>query len=79
MAQKWKGAIIMVFYKKKDREECDNYRDISLVAHASMILLKANARRPSESCERVPVSTASAWGSCRGNEVVFDRTVLPPI
>ena len=41
--------------KKKDRTKCGNYRGISLVAHASKILLKINARRLSEYCERVGI------------------------
>ena len=40
---------------KKDRTECGNYRGISLVAHAGKILLKINARRLSEYCERVGI------------------------
>ena len=55
VAQKWKCAIIMIFYKNKDREECDNYKGISLEAHASIIVLKANARRLNEYCERVGI------------------------
>ena len=51
--QQWKGAIIMVFHKKKDRTECGNFRGISLVAHAGKILLKIITRRLSEYCERV--------------------------
>ena len=72
MPQQWKDAIIMVLHKNKDRTECGNYSGISLVAHAGKILLKIIARRLSE-------STVSAWGSCRRNQVVSDRTVLPPI
>ena len=42
-------------HKNKDRTECGNYRDISLVAHAGKILLKIIARRLSEYCERVGI------------------------
>ena len=55
MPQQWKDAIIMVFYKKKNRTEYANYRRISLVAHAGKILLKITARRLSEYCERVEI------------------------
>ena len=41
----------MVVYKKKDRTECDNYMNISQVAHAGNILQKIIARRLSEYCE----------------------------
>ena len=45
----------MVLFKKKDRTEGDNYRGISLVAHAVKILLKIVARRLSECCELVGI------------------------
>ena len=53
--QWWKDAIIMVLHKKKDRNECGNYRGISLVVHAGKILLKIIARRLSEYYERVGI------------------------
>ena len=53
--QQWKYVIIMVVHKKRDRAECGNYRDISLVAHAGKILLKIIARRLSQCCERVGI------------------------
>ena len=53
--QQWKGAIIMVFHKEKDRTECGNYRGISLAAHAGKVLLKIIARRLSEYCERMGI------------------------
>ena len=37
--QKWKDAIITVLFKKKDRNNCGNYRGISLVAHAGKAFL----------------------------------------
>ena len=52
--QQWKDAI-MVLHKKKDRTECGNYNDISLVAHAGKILLKIIACRLSEYYERVGI------------------------
>ena len=41
--------------KKKDRTLCVNSRGISLVAHASKIMLKIIARHLSEYCERVGI------------------------
>ena len=55
MPQQWKDDIIIVQHKKKDRRECGNYRDISLVAHTGNILLKTIARHLSDSCERVGI------------------------
>ena len=53
MPQQRKDVIIMILHKKKDRTECGNYRGISLVAHASEILLKIICL--SEYCERVGI------------------------
>ena len=69
--QQWKDAIIMVLHKKKDRTECGNYRDISLVAHAGKILLKIIARRLSEYCERVGILPAEQ-SSFRPNRSTTD-------
>ena len=49
--QRWRDAVIKVLHKKKDRTECGNYRDISLVAHAGKVLLKIVATRLSAYCE----------------------------
>ena len=58
VAQKWKCAIIMVFYKKRDREECANYKGISLEAHARVFqrLGRAGIRRfsPRGGQENIP-------------------------
>ena len=69
--QQWKDAIIMVLHKKKDRTECGNYRDISLVWHAGKILLKIIARRLSEYCERVGILPAEQ-SSFRPNRSTTD-------
>ena len=50
--QQLKNATIKVLHKAKDRTECDNYRGISLVAHAGKVLLKVIAGRRSDYCER---------------------------
>ena len=49
--QQWKDAVITGLHKKGDRTECVNYRGISLVPHASKVLLKVVARRLSAYCE----------------------------
>ena len=49
--QQWKDAIIKVLHKKKDRTDCNNYRGISLVAHAGKVLLKIVASRLRNYCE----------------------------
>ena len=50
--QLWKGAVIQVLHKKKDRTKCGNYRGISLVAHAGKVLLKVVALRLGSYLER---------------------------
>ena len=49
--QRWRDAVIKVLHKKKDRTECGNYRSISLVEHASKVLLKIVAIRRRAYCE----------------------------
>ena len=49
--QQWKDAVITVLHKKGDKTECGNYRGISLVSHASKVLLKVVARRLGAYCE----------------------------
>ena len=52
LPQRWRDAVILFLYKKKDnRIECGNYRGISLMVHASKILLKIVATRLSAYCE----------------------------
>ena len=63
--QQWKDAIIKVLHKKKDTSDCNNYKGISLVAHAGNVLLKIVASRlsnyedrgilPEEQCGFRPV------------------------
>ena len=62
----------MVLHKKKDRTECGNYRRISLVAHASKVLLKIIARPLNEYCERVGILPEEQSGF-RPNRVVLPR------
>ena len=50
--QQRKDATIKVLRKRKDRTECDNYRGISLVAHAENSLLRVIAGCLSDYCER---------------------------
>ena len=55
MPQRGKDAIITVFHRNIGRTECSNYRGISLVAHASKILLNIIARCLSYHCKRVGI------------------------
>ena len=49
--QRWRDAVIKVLHERKDRTECGNHRDISLVANAGKILLMIVATRLSSYCE----------------------------
>ena len=53
--QEWKDVTIKVLHKKKDRTECSNYRDLSLVAHADKVLLKIVANRLGDFCEEAGI------------------------
>ena len=64
-------AIIKVLRKKKDTTECGNYRGISLVAHASKILLKIIARRLNDYYERLRI-LREEQGGFRPNRCTTD-------
>ena len=49
--QEWEDATIKVLSKKKDRTECENYGELSLVAHAGKVVLKVVANRLGDFCE----------------------------
>ena len=53
VSQQWEDAIIKVLHKKKDRTKCDNYRDISLVAHAGKMRGTEDHRSPPQCLLRV--------------------------
>ena len=53
--QEWKDATIKVLHIKKGRTECDNYRGLSLVAHAGKVLLKIVANRLGDFCEEAGI------------------------
>ena len=66
--QTWKDDIIKVLYKKADRSNCNNYRGISLLSHASKVdpaedryhppqRLLRNPRHPTGRAVRVPTWT----------------------
>ena len=55
VSQERKDATIKVLHKKKDRTECNNYRGLSLVAHAGKGLLKIVANRIGDFCEEAGI------------------------
>ena len=74
MLQPWNYVMIMVLHKKKDWTECGNYGGISLVEHASKILLKIIARRLNEYCERVGILPEEQSGfrpNRSANDIMF--------
>ena len=48
--QQWNDAIIKILHKKKDRSDCNDCRDISLVAHTGKVLWKIVASRLTNCC-----------------------------
>ena len=56
--------IIKFLHKKKDRTDCNNYRGISLVAHAGKGLLKIVASRLSNYCETEEFLPEEQRGFC---------------
>ena len=41
----WKKSIYVPIYKKSDKKECGNYRTITLISHASKLLLRILQKR----------------------------------
>ena len=68
--QQWKDATIKVLHKKKDRTECDNYRGISLMAHAGKALLEVIAGRLSDYCKREDILPEEQCGFRRQRSTV---------
>ena len=60
--QQWKGTTIKFLHKKKDRSDCNNYQEISLVAHSGKVLLKMVASRLSNYCEAKRMLPKEQWG-----------------
>ena len=51
MPQWLRDTVLNVLHKKKDRTDCDNHRDVSIVAHAAKVLLTIVAMRLGGFCE----------------------------
>jgi len=50
---KWKQAIIVPIYKKKDKLDCNNYRGVSLLCHCSKILTSILMERINRRTEEI--------------------------
>ena len=77
----WRGAAegggAGVFHKKKDRNECNNHKCISLVAQSGKMLLQASARRFSEYCESVNHSTSDVMFVIHRLQGLAKKTRIP--
>ena len=60
--QEWKDATIKVLYKKSDRSDCNNFREISFVSHADKVVLKIVANRFSDLCEAQEILSEDQCG-----------------
>ena len=63
---KWKRSIYVPIYKKGNPNECCNYRTISLISHASKILLKIIQRRLEPIMESIIPEEQAGFRRARG-------------
>ena len=59
--QEWKRSIFIPIPKKGDLKECTNYRTISLISHASKIMLKIIQKRLETKLEEVLSATQAGF------------------
>ena len=64
----WKRAIFITLPKKGDLQLCSNYRTISLISHASKILLKVIMKRLENKLEEEVSKTQAGFRKNRGNK-----------
>ena len=62
----WKRAIFIPLPKKEDLQLCSNYRTISLISHASKILLKVIMKRIENKLEEEVSNTQEGFRKNRG-------------
>ena len=62
----WKRAIFIPLPKKGDLQQCSNYRTISLISHASKILLKTIMKRVENKLEEEVSNTQAGFRKNRG-------------
>ena len=73
LPQEWTDTTIKVLHKKKDRTECSNYRDLSLVAHAGKV------RFFSKSWPTDLATSARKLGFSTGNSAASGPNARQPI
>ena len=76
--QDWKRSVFIPIPKKGNAKECSNYRTISLILHASKVMLKnLQARRQQYmSCELPDVQAAFRNGRGTGDQIVNIRWII---
>ena len=65
----WRRAIFIPLPKKGDLQLCSNYRTISLISHASKILLKVIMKRMENKLEKEVSNTQAGFMKNRGTRV----------
>ena len=71
----WTSSTFIPLYKKGDPTQCSNYRTISMISHASKVLLKIIQERIWEKVEFELDETQAGFRAGRGTR---DHPVQPP-
>ena len=77
MANNWTQCLIIIIPKKGNLQQCDNYRTISLISHASKVILKILLNRLRPQAEEI--ITKEQAGFLKGRspiEQIFNLRVL---
>ncbi len=74
--QEWVDAIMTMLHKKKDRTNCNNYRGLSLVAHAGKVLLTIIRKRLGDYVEREHILPEEQSGFRNGRSTIDMLSVI---
>jgi len=75
----WTRSTFIPLYKKGDPTQCSNYRTISMISHASKVLLKIIQDRIREKVEFELDETQAGFRAGRGTRVLGDRKSIRPV
>ena len=73
----WTQSLIITLPKKGNLQQCQNYRTISLISHASKVMLKVILKRLSPQAEEIIAEEQAGFRSGRStSEQIFNLRVL---
>jgi len=73
----WTRSLIVLIHKKGDKTKCDNYRTISLICHASKIILQIIRSRMKERIESQMAEEQAGFRANRGTiEQIFSLRLI---